>query len=559
MNEAAETGTHTLKKTLGARGLIALGIGAIIGAGLFSITGMAAANHAGPAITLSFVVAGLGCLFAGLCYAEFASMIPVAGSAYTYSYATMGEFMAWIIGWDLVLEYAVGAATVGISWSRYLGKFLEGFGITLPTELTGGPWDGGVINLPAVFIIVLMSLLLIRGTKGSAIVNSIIVAIKIAVVLTFIFLGWKYINTSNYDPYIPDNTGKFGDFGFSGIIRAAAIVFFAYIGFDAVSTAAQEAKNPKRDMPIGILGSLLICTILYILFAHVMTGVTSYTTFAGKDGIAPVAVAINHMGPVVDASTVNPANLDHTVFAFQEAGKTVYIQPAQPWLNRAIVVAILFGYSSVILVMLMGQSRVFFSMSKDGLMPKIFSAVNPKTQTPAKNNLFFMLFVSAFAAFVPARVVGEMTSIGTLFAFILVCIGVWVMRKKMPELKREFKTPMVPLIPILGIATCLFMMVFLPMDTWIRLLVWMLIGLDIYLVYGVKHSKLGNGTTSRKGMRMARYTGLALSGLLVIVGLLHQYVVGFDADRTLLYISIAFSVVHLGLYASKLGRAEDKS
>jgi APA family basic amino acid/polyamine antiporter len=556
MNEAAETGEHTLKKTLGAKGLIALGIGAIIGAGLFSITGMAAANHAGPAITISFVVAGLGCLFAGLCYAEFASMIPVAGSAYTYSYATMGEFIAWIIGWDLVLEYAVGAATVGISWSRYLVKFLDGFGISLPSELVTGPWDGGIINLPAVFIIVLMSLLLIKGTRESALVNGIIVAVKIAVVITFIILGWKYINTSNYDPYIPDNTGKFGDFGFSGIIRAAAIVFFAYIGFDAVSTAAQEAKNPKRDMPIGILGSLLICTILYILFAHVMTGVTSYTAFAGKDGIAPVAVAINHMGPVVDAASVNPADLDHTVYAFQEAGKTVYISPAQPWLNRAIVVAILFGYASVILVMLMGQSRVFYSMSKDGLIPKIFSAVNPKTQTPAKNNLLFMLFVSAFAAFVPARVVGEMTSIGTLFAFILVCIGVWVMRNKMPELPRAFKTPMVPLVPILGIATCLFMMVFLPMDTWIRLLVWMLIGLDIYLVYGAKHSKLGNGTDSRKGMKIARYTGLALALLLVVVGFLHQYTVGFDTNRTLLYISLAFAVVHLGLYASKLGRAE---
>lgn len=539
MNEAAETGTHTLKKTLGSKGLIALGIGAIIGAGLFSITGMAAANHAGPAITLSFVVAGLGCLFAGLCYAEFASMIPVAGSAYTYSYATMGEFMAWIIGWDLVLEYAVGAATVGISWSRYFGRFLEGFGVHLPKDLMAGPWDGGIINLPAVFIIILMSLLLIRGTKGSAIVNSIIVVIKVAVVLTFIILGWQYINNSNYDPYIPDNTGKFGDFGFSGIIRAAAIVFFAYIGFDAVSTAAQEAKNPKRDMPIGILGSLLICTVLYILFAHVMTGVTNYKTFVGQDGIAPVSVAIEHMG-----STTNAAGV---------------IQPDYPWLNRAIVVAILFGYSSVILVMLMGQSRVFFSMSKDGLIPKIFSAVNPKTQTPAKNNLFFMLFVSAFAAFVPARVVGEMTSIGTLFAFILVCIGVWVMRKKMPELPRAFKTPMVPLIPILGIATCLFMMVFLPMDTWIRLLVWMLIGLDIYLFYGVRNSHLGNGTTGRKGMRMARYTGLALSVLLVIVGLLHQNTVGFDADKTLMYISIAIAVVHLGLYASKLGRVEDKS
>src|SRR5688572_10256053 len=507
MSEAHDTGSHTLRRTLGAGGLIALGIGAIIGAGLFSITGMAAANHAGPAITISFVVAALGCLFAGLCYAEFASMIPVAGSAYTYSYATMGEFIAWIIGWDLVLEYAVGAATVGISWSRYLVRFLEGFDVHLPVSLTLGPWDGGIINLPAVFIIVLMSLSLIKGTKESAFVNGFIVALKVSVVLIFIFLGWKYINNDNYNPYIPDNSGTFGEFGFSGIIRAAAIVFFAYIGFDAVSTAAQEAKNPKRDMPWGILGSLAICTILYILFAHVMTGVTSYTTFVGKDGIAPVAVAIDHMG-TTDVSGV--------------------LKPDYPWLNRAIVVAILAGYSSVILVMLMGQSRVFFSMSKDGLIPRIFSKVNPNTQTPAKNNLLFMLFVSAFAAFIPARVVGEMTSIGTLFAFILVCIGVWVMRNKMPDLPRAFKTPLVPLVPILGIGTCLFMMVFLPMDTWIRLLVWMLIGLDIYLVYGAKNSHLGYGTNHRKGMRIANITGLALTGLLVVVGFLHQYTVGFD-------------------------------
>lgn len=538
MSEASETGSHTLKRTLGAGGLIALGIGAIIGAGLFSITGMAAANHAGPAITISFIVAALGCLFAGLCYAEFASMIPVAGSAYTYSYATMGEFIAWIIGWDLVLEYAVGAATVGISWSRYLVRFLEGFDIHLPEALTVGPWDGGIINLPAVFIIVLMSLLLIKGTKESAFVNAIIVGLKIAVVLIFIFLGWKYINNANYNPYIPDNSGKFGDFGFSGIIRAAAIVFFAYIGFDAVSTAAQEAKNPKRDMPWGILGSLAICTILYILFAHVMTGVTSYTTFAGKDGIAPVAIAIDHMG------TANAAGV---------------VTPDYPWLNRAIVVAILAGYASVILVMLMGQSRVFFSMSKDGLIPKVFSAVNPKTQTPAKSNLLFMLFVSLFAAFVPARVVGEMTSIGTLFAFILVCIGVWVMRKKMPELPRAFKTPLVPLVPILGIFVCLFMMVFLPMDTWIRLLVWMLIGMDIYLVYGAKNSHLGNGTDNRKGMKTARITSLILCLLLIVAGLLHQYTVGFETDRTLLYIAIAFAVVHLVVFARKLGRPEPEA
>jgi basic amino acid/polyamine antiporter, APA family len=542
MNEASETGSHTLKRTLGAGGLIALGIGAIIGAGLFSITGMAAANHAGPAITISFVIAGLGCLFAGLCYAEFASMIPVAGSAYTYSYATMGEFIAWIIGWDLVLEYAVGAATVGISWSRYLVRFLEGFGVTLPHEMTVGPWDGGIINLPAVFIIVLMSLLLMKGTKESAFVNGLIVGLKVTVVIVFIFLGWRYINNTNYNPYLipatePGHEGFFNH-GWGGIIRAAAIVFFAYIGFDAVSTAAQEAKNPKRDMPIGILGSLLICTLLYILFAHVMTGVTSYTSFAGKDGIAPVAVAIDHMGT---------------------PGANGIVNPDYPWLNRAILVAILAGYSSVILVMLMGQSRVFFSMSKDGLIPKIFSSVNPKTQTPAKSNLLFMLFVSAFAAFVPARVVGEMTSIGTLFAFILVCIGVWVMRNKMPELPRAFKTPMVPLVPILGIAVCLFMMVFLPMDTWIRLLVWMLIGMDIYLVYGSKNSHLGDGTTTRKGMKIARYTGLILCGLLIIVGFLHQYTVGFNSDRGLLYISLAFAVVHLGVFASKLGRAESAS
>jgi APA family basic amino acid/polyamine antiporter len=535
IHEAQETGTHTLKRTLGAGGLIALGIGAIIGAGLFSITGMAAANHAGPAITISFVVAALGCLFAGLCYAEFASMIPVAGSAYTYSYATMGEFIAWIIGWDLVLEYAVGAATVGISWSRYLVKFLEGFNVHLPLNLTVGPWDGGLINLPAVFIIVLMSLLLIKGTSESAFVNTIIVVLKISVVLIFIFLGWKYINNANYNPYIPDNTGSFGSFGFSGVIRAAAIVFFAYIGFDAVSTAAQEAKNPKRDMPWGILGSLVICTILYILFAHVMTGVTSYTTFSGKDGIAPVAVAIDHMG-TPDANGV--------------------IHPDYPWLNRAIIVAILAGYSSVILVMLMGQSRVFFSMSKDGLLPGIFSKVNPSTQTPARSNLLFMVFVSLFAAFIPARVVGEMTSIGTLFAFILVCIGVWVMRNKMPELPRAFKTPLVPLVPILGILVCLFMMVFLPMDTWIRLLVWMLIGMDIYLVYGAKNSHLGNGTNNRRGMRIARLTALGICVLLIITGFLHQYTVGFDADRTLLYISLIFAVIHFFVFGRKLGRVD---
>lgn len=516
---------NQLKRTLGPGSLVALGIGAIIGAGLFSITGGAAANQAGPAITISFIVAALGCAFAGLCYAEFASMIPVAGSAYTYSYATMGEFIAWIIGWDLVLEYAVGAATVSISWSRYLVKFCEGFDVHLPAALTVGPWDGGVINLPAIFIVILMSLLLMKGTQESALVNGIIVGLKVAVVIIFIILGWKYINESNYVPYIPDNTGKFGEYGFSGIIRAAAIVFFAYIGFDAVSTAAQEAKNPRKDMPIGILGSLVICTILYILFAHVMTGVTNYTTFKGQDGIAPVAVAIESMG-TPDA--------------------TGAIHPDYPWLNRAIIVAILAGYASVILVMLLGQSRVFFSMSKDGLLPRVFSAVHPKFQTPVKNNTMFLVFVSLFAAFVPARVVGEMTSIGTLFAFILVCIGIIVMRKQMPDAPRAFKTPLVPLVPILGVATCFFMMAFLPLDTWIRLFVWMIIGFDVYLWYGIKNSYLSNKLPAAivAGGKTVGLVGIVLAVLLAVIAYAH-HVQTDGTDTGIYYFSLIFAAIHL--------------
>jgi basic amino acid/polyamine antiporter, APA family len=532
MAEAADT-EQGLKKTLGARSLVALGIGAIIGAGLFSITGGAAANQAGPAITISFIVAALGCAFAGLCYAEFASMIPVAGSAYTYSYATMGEFIAWIIGWDLVLEYAVGAATVSISWSRYLVKFLESFGWHLDPGFTVGPWDGGIINLPAVFIVVCMSLLLIKGTSESAKVNAVIVGVKVLVVLIFIALGFGYINSANYHPYVPDNTGKFGEFGFSGIIRAAAIVFFAYIGFDAVSTAAQEAKNPKKDMPIGILGSLVICTVLYILFAHVMTGVTSYTTFRGQDGIAPVAVAIEHMGKP-DAAGI--------------------IHPDYPWLNKAIIIAILGGYASVILVMLMGQSRVFYSMSKDGLLPKVFSEVHPKYRTPSKNNLLFMFFVSLFAAFVPARVVGEMTSIGTLFAFILVCIGVVVLRKAQPDLPRAFKTPWVPVIPALGVFTCLFMMVFLPTDTWIRLIVWMLIGFDIYLFYGVKFSILGPGVFNRKGVSVVSKVGLLLSAGLIAVAYVHKSSLEAGSEDNLFMISLVIAVIHIAIFAFKLSK-----
>jgi len=524
--ESDSIDNQSLKKSLGATKLVALGIGAIIGAGLFSITGGAAAYQAGPAITISFVIAALGCCFAGLCYAEFASMIPVAGSAYTYSYATMGEFIAWIIGWDLVLEYAIAAATVSISWSRYLVKFLEGFDIHLPSSLVLCPWDGGIINLPAAFIIAFASLLLISGTEGSSKVNLAIVILKIAVVLVFIFLGWKYINTANYTPYIPANKGTFGEYGFSGIIRAAAVVFFAFIGFDAVSTAAQETKNPKKNMPIGILVSLLICTVLYILFAHVMTGVVNYTAFKGHDGIAPVAIVIDNMGKA-DAFGI--------------------VHPDYPWLNKAILLAILAGYTSVILVMLLGQSRVFYSMSKDGLLPKAFSKIHPVYRTPVKSNILLLVVVGVFAALVPARVAGEMTSIGTLLAFILVCVGILVMRKTMPNVPRGFKTPFVPLIPVLGIITCLFMMVFLPADTWIRLLIWMVIGLDVYILYGFKNSKLQTKKPSRSDLLVFKTTGLILSVLLTVAALWYQQTLGWTENKTLMVIALSVALIH-GLF-----------
>jgi len=472
LKEAAESGAGTLKRTLSSFNLVTMGIGAIIGAGLFSLTGLAAANNAGPAVVISFVIGAIGCAFAGLCYAEFASMIPIAGSAYTYSYATMGEFTAWVIGWDLVLEYALGAATVAISWSQYLTKFLHLFGLEIPPQYTMSPWESvtmangtvvnGYLNIPGVFIIVCLSLLLIRGSRESAFVNNLLVILKVAVVLVFIGVGWQFIHPENYHPFIPKNTGNFGEFGWSGVFRGAGVVFFAFIGFDAVSTAAQEAKDPKRGMPIGIIGSLLVCTVLYVLFSHVLTGIANYTEFKGS--AAPVAIAI---------------------------AKTPYA-----WLQKSIIVAILAGYTSVILVMLMGQSRIFYTMSKDGLIPKVFSAVHPKFQTPYKSNLFFAVFVSLFAAFVPVKVVGEMVSIGTLFAFVLVCIGVMVMRKSDPNTARPFRTPWVPFVPIAGILICLAMMVSLPGDTWIRLAVWMAIGLIIYFTYSKKHSLIRKGIVS---------------------------------------------------------------
>lgn len=529
--EAAQSGSKSLKRVLGPVSLVALGVGVIIGAGLFSITGTVASEFTGPSITLSFIIAAIGCCFAGLCYAEFASMIPVAGSAYTYSYATMGELIAWIIGWDLVLEYTVAATTVSISWSRYMVVFLENLGIHLPHALTACPWDGGIINIPAMLIVVLMSLFLIRGTEGSSIFNGFIVFLKIAVILIFVILGWQFIQVENYTPYIPENTGKLGEYGFSGILRGAAVVFFAFLGFDAVSTAAQETKNPKRDMPIGILVSLLVCTLLYVLFAHVMTGVAHYTEFGGQQGIAPVAVAIEHMG-APDASGV--------------------IQPAFPWLNKAIILAILFGYCSVIMVTLMAQSRVFLSMSHDGLLPPFFSKIHSKFRTPAHSNVLFMILVGLMAAFIPAQVAGEMTSIGTLFAFTLVCAAILIVRKTMPNVHRAFKTPFVPAVPILGILTCLCMMCFLPADTWIRLVLWMLIGLDIYACYGIKHSKLEEHVPNRKGSNVLNMLGVTLSVLCIITGLWHQQTVGWNESKILLTISFIFAFTHCAYYVYRM-------
>lgn len=530
--EAEGNSTHSLKRVLGPIGLIAFGVGVIIGAGLFSITGTVAAEYSGPAISLSFAIAAIGCAFAGLCYAEFASMIPVSGSAYTYSYATMGELIAWIIGWDLVLEYTVAAITVAISWSQYFVKFLASAGIHLPVELTACSWDGGIINLPAALVVVLMSLLLIRGTQESSFINNLIVFLKVGVIVIFIILGWQYIKSDNLTPYIPANTGVLGEFGWSGVLRGAAVVFFAFLGFDAVSTAAQETKNPKRNMPLGILLSLLICTILYITFGHVMTGVAHYTEFSGQQGMAPVAIAIDHMG-TVDAA-------GHPVSNY-------------PWLNKAITLAILFGYCSVILVQLMAQSRIFMSMSHDGLLPPVFSKIHSRFRTPVHNTLIFMTVISVLAATIPARLAGEMTSIGTLFAFSIVCAGVLIVRKTMPHVPRTFRTPFVPFIPLAGILICVGLMLFLPADTWIRLVVWMLIGLDVYSSYGYRHSRLENGHLQRrKGISLLNVLAIGLGTLCIVTGFWHQQTVGWGEDKTMFGIAVLFGLTHMAVYVHRL-------
>ncbi|GBU18365.1 MULTISPECIES: amino acid permease [Methylobacterium] len=463
----AHAGEHTLQRTLGPWSLIGLGIGAVIGAGLFSLTGIAAAQHAGPAVVISFAIAALGCAFAGMCYSEMAGMIPVAGSAYTYAYATMGEFVAWIIGWDLVLEYAVGAATVSVSWSQYVTRFLHQLGIDLPAALVHSPFetyklaDGtmahGLVNLPAILIIVGASALLMIGIRESAKVNAIVVAIKLAVVAIVIGVGLFYVKAQNYVPFIPENTGTFGEYGWSGIMRAAGVVFFAYIGFDAVSTAAQEAKNPQRNMMIGILGSLAICTVIYILFAGVLTGLVHYDAMRG------------------DAAPVN----------------TAIAQTPFPWLKSLVTLGIIAGFSTVILVLLLGQSRVFYTMSQDRLLPGLFSRIHPTWKTPYRSNLFFMVFTGALGGFLPISQLGHMTSIGTLLAFVLVCLGVIILRRTQPDAPRAYRTPLVPLVPILGILSCGAMMVSLDGETWLRLAVWLAIGLAIYFGWSRRHSRIG--------------------------------------------------------------------
>jgi basic amino acid/polyamine antiporter, APA family len=467
MRESVDTG-HGLKRALSAIDLTMLGVGAIIGAGIFVLTGQAAAQHAGPAVVLSFVAAAIACVFAGLCYAEMASMIPIAGSAYTYSYATMGELLAWIIGWDLILEYSLGASTVAVGWSGTLVTMLNDMGIQIPPQFTAGPWtevtlaDGstgaGILNLPAILIVALITVILIVGIRESANVNTTIVFIKIGVVIAFIIAGVRYINPANWTPFIPPNAGKFEQFGWTGVLTGAGVVFFAYIGFDAVSTAAQEAKNPQRDMPRGILGSLILCTILYILVSAVLTGIVPYQRLNVP---APITEGINATG--------------------------IY------WMRYVVNIGALAGLSSVMLVMMLGQPRIFWSMAGDGLLPPVFSKVHPRFRTPYITTILTGIAVAVAAGLFPIGVLGHLVSIGTLFAFILVCAGVWVLRHSRPEVKRPFRAPVISFVAPAGIVTCFLLMYGLPIETWERLAIWMAIGLIIYFAYGRRRSKIGAG------------------------------------------------------------------
>lgn len=469
---------HQLKRALGPVHLTLLGIGCVIGAGIFVLTGQAAASYAGPAIALSFVFSGFACMFAGLCYAEFASMIPVAGSAYTYAYATLGEVFAWIIGWDLILEYLFGASAVAVGWSAYVVSFLKDFGVNLPPALSTAPLSydpatglhatGGILNVPAVLIVAVMIGLLLVGIRESANFNSIIVAVKVAVILLFIGCCAGYVRLANWHPFIPENTGVFGQFGLSGILRGSAVVFFAYIGFDAVSTAAQESRNPQRDMPIGILASLVICVILYVAVSLVLTGMVPYTKLCVPD---PIAVGIDAAGP------------------------------ALRWLRPLVKAGAIAGLSSVIMVLLMGQTRIFYAMSKDGLLPSVFARVHSRFQTPYVTTLLTGAVAVVIAGLFPIGFIGELVSIGALLAFTMVSLSVLVLRRTRPDYPRPFRTPWVPVVPILGALLSFVQMAALPRGTWIRLVIWMALGLILYAVYGHRNSHLsqrGNHAEDRR-------------------------------------------------------------
>jgi APA family basic amino acid/polyamine antiporter len=468
----AESHTSTLRRTLGAFTLTTLGVGAIIGAGIFVITGTAAAQFAGPALVLSMIIAAIGCAFAGLCYAEFASMIPVAGSAYTYAYATLGELLAWIIGWDLILEYALGASTIAVGWAGNFISILQDMGILFPAAFTGPPGsivalaDGStvsaVFNIPAAAIVLLVSTILIVGIKESAGFNTVIVVVKVAVLLLFIAFGIHYINTANWHPFVPPNHGKFGEFGWSGVLRGAGVIFFAFIGFDAVSTAAQEAKNPQRDMPRGILWSLVVCTFLYITVALVLTGIVHYSKLNVP---APIALGVDSTGLT--------------------------------WLRPIIKLGAIAGLSSTMLVMLLGQPRIFYSMSRDGLLPPLFGKVHPKFQTPYVTTAITGVVVALVAGLFPIATLTQLTSMGTLLAFVMVSIGVLRLRKSDPNLARPFKTPWMPWVPILGATICTLQMLGLPLTTWIRLVVWLAVGLAIYFLYGRRNAERMRATTAR--------------------------------------------------------------
>jgi len=439
-----------LRRSLGPWNLTALGIGSIIGTGIFVLTGTAASQNAGPSLVLSMIISAFGCAFAGLCYAEFSAMVPVAGSAYTYAYATMGELLAWIIGWDLILEYALSVATVAVGWSGYFVSLARDVGIVIPESLAGAP---GGFNLPAAVIVLCVAALLVIGIKQSADTNTLLVAIKSLVLVVFVIAGWAYVKRANLTPFIPPNTGEFGHFGWSGVLRGAGVMFFAYIGFDAVSTAAQEAKNPARDMPIGILGSLAICTVLYIVVVTVLLGIVPYAQLNVAD---PLAVGIDATGLT--------------------------------WLSPVIKIAALFGLFSTMLVLMLEQTRIFYSMSRDGLLPPIFAVVHPRFQTPHLSTLFIGVVVALVAGLTPIGVLGQLVSIGTLLAFVLVSIGVIILRKTSPDVPRPFRTPWVPAVPIMGAAICLAQMVGLPLATWERLLIWLAIGLVVYFSYSWRRS-----------------------------------------------------------------------